>query len=217
MKRTFVAVITALLLSIFVVSFSSPSLAAPSVSECTENPDMEGCGSISSPGEGEGTSDESTADSEESPSLLWNILKLIFALFVVLALIYGLLKFFNKRSRVFQKNRTMETLGGITLAPNRSLQAVRIGEKYFVVGVGDSIDLITEITDEKTIDSLSSQEEVDFMNKGVNQLKQLSRKRNSESTYNQSSTVQFQKLFQTQLEEMKKKRRSFSKREDDSS
>ncbi|WP_101843893.1 flagellar biosynthetic protein FliO [Halobacillus sp. Marseille-P3879] len=206
--------LTAVLVLFFSIMIDSSQLsvhAAPSVTDCSENPELEGCGS-SSPEEGEGNS--SAQNAEESPSIIWNIIKLIFALLVVLALIYGLLKFFNKRNKLFQKSRAMEALGGITLAPNRSLQAVRIGEKYFVVGVGESIDLITEITDKQTIESLT-REESDFVNKGVNHIKQLSKKNQSDST-RKNSTIQFQQLFEKQLKEMKEKRKSFSKKEDDS-
>ncbi|MCP3026110.1 flagellar biosynthetic protein FliO [Halobacillus sp. A5] len=209
MKRILIAVITALFVSLLGI-YELPLHAAPSVTECTKNPELEGCGSSSL----EGEEVESDQNSDQSTSLVWNILKLIFALLVVLALIYGLLKLFNKRNKLFQKNKTMETLGGITLAPNRSLQAVRIGEKYYVVGVGDSIDLITEITDSKTIENLNKNEDSELMSKGADQLK-IFRKKGRSSSTEKASTVQFQNLFEQQLKEMRSKRKSLSNREDD--
>ncbi|MFC7061199.1 flagellar biosynthetic protein FliO [Halobacillus seohaensis] len=209
---------TLLIAYIFIFSFGTSALASPSVTECAENPELEGCSSEESTNENETSPEQSVpmADSGDNPSMLWNIIKLIFALLLVLALIYGLLKFFNKRNKVFQKNRTMETLGGITLAPSRSMQAVRIGDKVFVVGVGDSVELITEITDDATKESLMNQEEQqDFINKGIKRIRP--KKKQDDSSINQSSTVQFQQLFEKQLSDMKKKRQRIVKREDDQS
>ncbi|MFC7320457.1 flagellar biosynthetic protein FliO [Halobacillus campisalis] len=199
-----------------ILSFGSIVSASPSVTDCAENPEMQGCGSDES-GVNSPEQEIPSADSEENPSMIWNIIKLIFALLLVLALIYGLLKFFNKRSKMFQKNRTMETLGGVTLAPNRSLQAVRIGNEVYVVGVGDSINLITEITDQATKDNLVKQEEQqDIIQKGFGEFLK-NRAKSNQNQSEKSSTVQFQQLFEKQLNEMKENRRKSMNRKDDQS
>ncbi|MCP3031206.1 flagellar biosynthetic protein FliO [Halobacillus sp. A1] len=216
MRRTIQSTALLFMAGAIILSFGSIVSASPSVTDCAENPEMQGCGSdesgVESPGQ-----EIPSADSEENPSMIWNIIKLIFALLLVLALIYGLLKFFNKRSKMFQKNRTMETLGGVTLAPNRSLQAVRIGNEIYVVGVGDSINLITEITDQATKDTLVKQEEhPDIIQKGFGEFLK-NRAKSNQNQSGKSSTVQFQQLFEKQLNEMKENRRKSMNRKDDQS
>ncbi|MFD2925535.1 flagellar biosynthetic protein FliO [Halobacillus naozhouensis] len=199
--------------AIVIVMFLSLSLGyqvhalGPSVSECAKNPELEGC----TPADPDSENDQNTdgaavTDSGSDTSIVWNIIKLVFALLLVLALIYGLLKFFNKRSKSFTKNRTMENLGGLTLAPNKSLQAVRIGEQIFIVGVGDSVEVITEITEQSTRESFLHQENHDLVNKGISHLLKQNKGRTDDAA--QSAVSPFKQLFEQQLNEMKNKRKN---------
>ncbi|UOR12718.1 flagellar biosynthetic protein FliO [Halobacillus amylolyticus] len=184
---------------------SSVSALGPSVSECAKDPELEGCDTSTPVEQNEQNSERPVVSNDgPSPSIVWNVIKLIFVLLFVLALIYGLLKFFNKRSKVFNKNRTMENLGGLTLAPNKSIQAVRIGDQVFVVGVGDSIEVITEITEDKTKESLLHQENDDLVNKGLSQI--LNRKKSDHHGLSKTTDSSFKSLFEQQLAEMKEKR-----------
>jgi flagellar protein FliO/FliZ len=83
-----------------------------------------------------------------------DFLKMIFALLFVLALIYGALKFINSRNKLFDGARSVENIGGTNLGNNKSLQLVKVGNSILVVGVGDSINLLKEITDEEEKDHL---------------------------------------------------------------
>jgi flagellar protein FliO/FliZ len=82
---------------------------------------------------------------------VWDFIKMIFSFMFVIALLYLLLRFINKRSRLFQKYRYLENLGGTSLGTNRSIQLVKVGNRILVVGVGDSIQLLKEIDDEDEI------------------------------------------------------------------
>ncbi|WP_143848869.1 flagellar biosynthetic protein FliO [Alkalicoccobacillus porphyridii] len=73
------------------------------------------------------------------------ILKLIGALALIIALLYGLLRFLSKRTKSFQQSQLLENMGGVPLGPNRSVQLIKVGDRVLVVGVGDSIQLLTEI------------------------------------------------------------------------
>ncbi len=86
-----------------------------------------------------------------------DFLKMIFATLFVLALIYFLLKFVNKRNRMFSQHRFIENLGGTSLGTNRSIQIVKVGERILVVGVGDSIQLLKEIEDTEEINEILEQ------------------------------------------------------------
>lgn len=195
--------------------WSSPSavLASPSANECFKNPELQGCPSSETTKQSSNPVEEGEKAEvkDTNPSLFWNIIKLVFALMFILALIYGLLKFFNKRNRVFTKNRTMENLGGMNLAPNRSVQAVRIGKQVFILGVGESIDLITEVTDDETKNSLLKQEEQIQDDLVINKWMNLMKKREEKST----QTKQFQELFKGQLNEMKQNRKQLMNTRED--
>lgn len=78
-----------------------------------------------------------------------SLVKMVLALALILILIYGVLKFLSSRSRSFQHNRTMQNVGGISVGQNKSIQLVRIGSKLYMVGVGENVELLEEITDEQ--------------------------------------------------------------------
>ncbi|MCA1009246.1 flagellar biosynthetic protein FliO [Halobacillus halophilus] len=188
--------------------------AAPSAAECLENPQLEGCPSSNSAEDSEAPSGGNPSQLEEAEgSLLWNIIKLVLVLLLVLALIYGLLKFFNSRNKVFNQNRTMENLGGMNLAPNRSIQAVRIGEQVFILGVGDSVEIITEISDPSTKSALIQRDKHHGMEKTFPFDKWLGKWRKDEGKERSTSTTQFQQLFEKQLKDMKEKRKNASKQD----
>ncbi|MCG1020660.1 flagellar biosynthetic protein FliO [Sutcliffiella horikoshii] len=88
------------------------------------------------------------------PSIsIFDFIKMMFALLFVLALLYGALKLINSKNRV-GNGRSVENIGGTNLGNNKSLQLVKVGNSILVVGVGDSINLLKEITDEEEREQL---------------------------------------------------------------
>src|SRR5699024_9177024 len=98
-------------------------------------------------------------EEQSNDSLLLNLIRMFFALFLVLALIYIAIRFLGKRNNLFNHARSMENLGGISVGPNRSIQIVRVGGKYYLIGVGENVELLEEITDQQLIDSLVKDQE----------------------------------------------------------
>lgn len=95
-------------------------------------------------------SDTEMVNQQSVPTVtIWDFIKMIFALVFVLLLIYGALRFINKRNKWFDNGRSVENIGGTNLGNNKSLQLIKVGNSILVVGVGDSINLLKEITDEK--------------------------------------------------------------------
>jgi flagellar protein FliO/FliZ len=87
----------------------------------------------------------------EPPSqweMLGNLLYVIFILGVIVALIVLLIKFLSKSSRQFFSAKGIQLLAGIQLGQNKSLQIVEIGNRIYVLGVGDTVHLIDKIDDE---------------------------------------------------------------------
>ncbi|MYL70987.1 hypothetical protein GLW00_08990 [Halobacillus litoralis] len=201
-RVTVAAVLIILMMAVFPVQ----GFAQPSAFECLENPQLEGCPSS----EGGQKEDQQTSDSpvemKGGGSLVWNVVKLIFALIFVVALLYGLLKFFNQKNKMFNQNRTMENLGGMNLGPSLSIQAVRIGEQVFILGVGETVQIITEITEEETKQTLLNQEQNGSPSPNLN-IKKWTNKWKDRQESSGSSSIQFQQLFENQLNDMKDKRK----------
>ncbi|WP_167360098.1 flagellar biosynthetic protein FliO [Halobacillus dabanensis] len=197
----------AIVILVMMVSFMpSHVMAQPTAYECLENPVLEGCPSSESTGDSqESPVGEEESGTDEGTSLVWNIIKLIFALIFVIALIYGLLKFFNQKNKLFSQNKTMENLGGMNLGPNRSIQAVRIGRQVFILGVGESVEMISEITDETTKETLLNRDE-QAPGHAADLLKWTAKMKKDKGP-TENSSIQFQQLFEKQLNDMKDKRK----------
>jgi flagellar protein FliO/FliZ len=95
-------------------------------------------------------------------SLFLNIVKMVIALLFVLALIYCLLLFIKKRNRLFHHVGMLENVGGISVGQQKSIQIIRIGEKIYLVGVGDNVTLLEELTDETVKNKLLEKQEAAF-------------------------------------------------------
>lgn len=137
----------------------------------------------------------------------FDYVKMILALIFVVALIYFLLKFINQKGRSFQQTKMIHHLGGAPLGGNRSVQIVKVGNQVLVLGVGEDIQLLKEVQDEK-----EKEEILAFYNSGNEQLKDpktvvsnlLMKVKGSSSDTAPSS---FQSHLKTQLEEMSKGRK----------
>lgn len=142
---------------------------------------------------------ESTTQSANNGALILDLIKMGFALAIVLALIYFLLKFLNRRNKLFQQVKTLENMGGIAVGQNKSIQIVRIGSTLYVVGVGENVELLQEITDEEVKEEiLSSNNSTDSKQPTfINQLFQN----------NRSQTGKFKHVFRKELDNLKKNRK----------
>lgn len=78
----------------------------------------------------------------------FEVIKMLAALVFVVLLLYFLLKFMNKKSRSYQQNKLVQNFGGTSLGGNRSVQVIKIGKQVLILGVGEDIRLLKEITDE---------------------------------------------------------------------
>ena len=66
---------------------------------------------------------------------------MIGALIFVIAILYFLLKFVNKKNQSYQQNRIVQHLGGTSLGANRSVQIVKAGKQILILGVGEDVKL----------------------------------------------------------------------------
>lgn len=93
-------------------------------------------------------------DPVSAPSLAVSVLKMIVGLFFVLGLIYLILIFLRKKNTLYKHSDMLENLGGISLGQNKSLQLIRLGTKIYLVGVGERVELVTEVTEEEVLEKL---------------------------------------------------------------
>ncbi|MGG5252937.1 flagellar biosynthetic protein FliO [Neobacillus sp. SM06] len=134
---------------------------------------------------------------------IWDFVRMIFATIFVVALLYFLLKFINKRSKSFKSTQLVENLGGTSLGANRSVQIVKIGSGLFIVGVGENVQMLKEI------DNVQERKEIlaEYNNK-MEQLVQPSDivtklfERTKNWQPQKAKSLPFSSLLKTQLEEM---------------
>ncbi|MEC1738026.1 flagella biosynthesis regulatory protein FliZ [Bacillus mojavensis] len=149
-----------------------------------------------------------TADETEgaaAPSVsAFDFVKMIFALLFVIALIYGLVKLMNKRNRLLKPFQYVENIGGTSVGQNRSIQLIKVGNSVLVVGVGETIQLLKVIEDEKEIEDILSQHE-EAMSSKIEWQKLAKPLKGSENQPQQKLTS-FSKALKEQLEELKQNR-----------
>ncbi|MDZ5711732.1 flagellar biosynthetic protein FliO [Jeotgalibacillus haloalkalitolerans] len=95
------------------------------------------------------------SDSGEPSGInFWTFVRLIGALAFVVILLYALLKFVNSKTKNFQQSRLIKNMGGTTLGGNRSVQIVKIADSYYILGVGEDVNLIKEINSPDEIEEI---------------------------------------------------------------
>ena len=141
----------------------------------------------------------------------WDYVKTIFALLFVVGLLFALLKFINRKNRMFDQHRLMKNIGGLSLGQHKSIQLVVIGESYYLIGVGEEVRLLKEITDPEEIQNLESYFEDDELQSPpgiVNKvLTMLPTKKGTASNDSDDQSSDFGKIFTTRLDELKAERK----------
>lgn len=141
----------------------------------------------------------------------WDYIKMIFALLFVIFLLYAILRFVNSRNRSFQHNQLIQNLGGAGVGQGKSIQLMQVGNTLYLVGIGENITLLKEITDPEEIekltkiyeDKLDSGKTVPYITELYSRLKgNVSSKAKS----NEKKEPSFNETFQKRLQEIKKDR-----------
>jgi len=87
------------------------------------------------------------------PSVIGSTVTLIFALGLIIALIYLLIRFLSSRTKQAQGG-AIQSIGAQPLANNRSVHMVSVGGKVYLLGVGENVTLIDTITDPQQVEDL---------------------------------------------------------------
>ncbi|MFB4167485.1 flagellar biosynthetic protein FliO [Virgibacillus sp. JSM 102003] len=186
----------------FICTISYPVIieAEPSVEKCLEE-DADCTQTKTTPNDAK--SDEESGGMSNG-SLLFNLVKMFFALLLVLGLIYLLLKFLSKRNKLFQQVKGLENLGGISVGPNKSIQLVRIGSKIFIIGVGENVEMLQEISEEEAKkEILHNNESNEVQTKSL--LTSIFQQKTNADEETQSNK-DFKSIFSSELNKLKQKR-----------
>lgn len=170
--------------------------SANSVADCKD--DIANC--LEADNDSNKLSNDAKQESDNATSsLIFGFLKTGFALLLILALIYIMVKFLGKKNHSLQQTKILENLGGISLGQNKSIQMVRVGNKILLVGVGENIQLLDEITDESIIEQLLRDEPIEQKGQLVSSLLNRLGYKNSQD----DNTHNFKNLFSNELNKLK--------------
>lgn len=139
---------------------------------------------------------------------IWDFIKMIFATIFVVALLYFMLRFINKKSKNYKSSQLIENIGGTSLGGNRSVQLIKVGNQLLVVGVGESIQLLKEINNEEEYNQI-----IEEYNNKMEQLVQPSDfvtkvlQRAKMKKKNENEVNQFSSILKNELQNMKKTRK----------
>lgn len=203
-----VRVVSLLLMSSIVLFFSSDSVEASSVSDCVNGEDCEQVNRV------EVESEEGRDKTSVGPTF-GSYVKLFFAFAFVIVLLYATLRFVNRRNFHMSQHRLMRNLGGVSVGSQRSIQLISVGGTYYLVGVGEDVRLLKEVTDEKEIEQIKKyvQEEQEgaltapsFL--AVDSLRSLfNKKKERDVTDASKEEARFDHLFQEELERVQEERK----------
>ena len=158
----------------------------------------------------DGTTDTDSKKEAKVGVSAWDYIRTIFALAFVVGILFVLLKFVNRKNRMYDKNRFMKNMGGLSLGQHKSIQLVVIGESYYLVGVGDDVSLLKEISDPEEIDKLIEFYKGDDLEVAKGMLSRIIGKMTGASTKDPTTKTEdsadFGDLFKTKLDEMKEER-----------
>ena len=136
-----------LLLTFVVLTQVAPTSYGMISDEYLDNPDSR----IES---NETDADTTTSESASVSIGAWEYIKVFLALLFVLGLLLFVLRFLNKRNMNYQQNSMIQNLGGQSLGAQKSVQLLQIGNKIYIVGVGDDVQLLKVISDSEEIEQI---------------------------------------------------------------
>ncbi|MDI4646209.1 flagellar biosynthetic protein FliO [Cohnella hashimotonis] len=87
----------------------------------------------------------------------WEMLWVLLVLLLMVGGIILLLRFIGRRNRGWWANRSLRSLGGLTLGANKSMQIVEWNNRIYVLGVGENVQLLESITDPDVVAALIAQ------------------------------------------------------------
>lgn len=175
------------------------------VDECLENPE-----SCEEPLEEDDRNETAELLEQEEPSsLFFQIVRLVFALLLVLGLIYVFLYFLKRRNKLSNGIENLENIGGISVGPNKTVQLIRLGNKLYLIGVAENITLLKELEDPTLVEEMLRAKEGRQSELGASDILSSILKRNQKKKMGED---QFSNLFSQELDRLKETQKSIIER-----
>lgn len=142
-------------------------------------------------------------------SYMWDIILVLLALVFVIFLLYYTVKFLANRNKSFLSPKGIRSLGGIGVGSNSSVQVLYIGEKIYIVGVGQQVTLIDKEGDpeavQKILNSFEASEQPTFASikdffTNLNRKKQDYNTEVENVDWNKTKNHAFENLLQEKLD-----------------
>ncbi|MGG0643667.1 flagellar biosynthetic protein FliO [Sporosarcina gallistercoris] len=213
-KPNFSVISILLLITLLVCSCLNPVAAQAETDSSVTDYLKNNKGQDESPAEKIESPDKEELNKETSPSPVgltaWDYIKTLLALGFVIALIYGMVKFINTRNRVTQHGKLMQNMGGLSLGQQKSIQLVKIGNQYFLIGVGEDVRLLKELSDPEEIAQLAdyySEEDQVLQQSLFMKLVNGVKARKTNPYQKQEEPNDFGKLFKNKLTEIENERK----------
>lgn len=132
--------------------------------------------------------------------------QLIFYTLLIAGLIYGLIKFLAMRQKGVQSQRAVQLMGGSPLGQNKSLQLVKVGGQFYLIGVGNEVTLIKEFSGEAEIAALEQD---------LEQQRPAASALFGNGGKSKESFANFEQYFARSLDKQKERHLSFGKKRTD--
>jgi len=119
------------------------------------------------------------------------LFKLVISTIFIISIIYYGAKFISTRRKGFQNSQNMQTIAVHALGQNKNLQLIRVDKKIYIIGVGENVNLIKELSEEE---STVLYQQFDNYGQDIEQ--------------SNSITNQFDSIFKSKIAEFKKRNES---------
>lgn len=100
----------------------------------------------------------------ETGSMLGYLVQVIFSLGFIIVLIYGVLRFLGKK-QLGQTQGPIKIISAAPLGNGKTLQVIMIGDRLYIVGVGENVQLLKEIEPGEEADVILADAEIPLLRK----------------------------------------------------
>lgn len=156
-------------------------------------------GSVYEQFERESPADQSETKANPEPrkaSVVPYALKFIGSFLLILLLLFVVLKYLSKKTKMYSGGGPFHALGGHSLGNNRSLQMVMVGDTLYLLGVGEDVNLIRIIPpgeEQRRLLESVAEKPIDTVTKWGSQLKKTSQEKWDELLLKQLKEVKSEK------------------------
>ncbi|WP_438446905.1 flagellar biosynthetic protein FliO [Gorillibacterium sp. sgz5001074] len=94
---------------------------------------------------------EGLPDTGSPADTFWMLAKVVAFLIIIIGIFLLIMKVVAQKNKMFHSTRSIKSIGGLGLGPNKSVQVVQIGRSLLVLGVGNDVELVSKIEDPEEI------------------------------------------------------------------